>query len=214
MTGKRVWPIERTNILMPYLYTDGQSYTTVDLIEQEAFAFSQRHHLLEQDYQVSNYQNVQFFTALETQNLKTLQLLLDAGYNPNTPDYTSPGLRPLQDCAQRGWVQGLLLLLHYGADPELTDSEGWTPLMSAAAFGESDSVECLLSAGARPLRSIPRELKNEGASLEALAFDNQHRELADRLKHARLAWIATTEAASLEQALTSTPSQLPSKLSL
>ncbi|HEV7216713.1 MAG TPA: ankyrin repeat domain-containing protein, partial [Chloroflexota bacterium] len=58
-------------------------------------------------------------------------------------------LRQLQQqpvmAARAGDVAGLRAWLAGGGDPALTDSDGWTPLLAAAAHGQADAVDLLLN---------------------------------------------------------------------
>ncbi|XP_068912887.1 protein TANC2 isoform X2 [Tenebrio molitor] len=83
-------------------------------------------------------------------NVKVSRLLLLAGASPNhVTDYL--GNAPvLCVYANEGIVPMVSLLLEFGADVELTNSQGSTALSLAAAKGHCDIVRHLIAAGASP----------------------------------------------------------------
>jgi ankyrin repeat protein len=115
-----------------------------------------------------------------TTSLKLIELLLDAGANPNAqlklfPPYRSLGAdrgadqmltigtTPLLRAAKAGDAPAIRLLIAHGANLELPNTAGITPLMAAAGIGSNDidtrgrfktskeaveSVQVLLAAGA------------------------------------------------------------------
>jgi ankyrin repeat protein len=104
------------------------------------------------------------FTAIlfagQQGSLEAGQLLVAAGANVNdkAPDGSTPlllavsGTHPVGDAnvslVRRDELP--LFLLSRGADPNLADADGYTPLHWAAQNGKAELVKALLKAGARP----------------------------------------------------------------
>ena len=74
-------------------------------------------------------------------------MLLDAGADVNLAALES-GVTPLAAAVIEGAAACVRQLLAKGADPELTDADGFTPLMHAALHGRVDSAAALVEAGA------------------------------------------------------------------
>ena len=74
-------------------------------------------------------------------------VLLDAGADVNLAAQES-GLTPLATAVVEGATACVRHLLAKGADPELPDTDGFTPLMHAALHGRVDSAAALVEAGA------------------------------------------------------------------
>ena len=83
-----------------------------------------------------------------------LKLLLDAGFDPNRPDWL--GKTALHHYAGRGETGNALLVLEHGADIDAIDDEfHGTPLAWAAAEGHEETVRLLLEHGAN--RELPED---------------------------------------------------------
>jgi ankyrin repeat protein len=67
-------------------------------------------------------------------------------------------------------------LLALGANPNVTDAKGWTPLISAADEGNAANVQMLLAAGA------DRGATMRGKTAEAQAEIKGHREVARMIR--------------------------------
>ena len=97
------------------------------------------------------------------------------------------------DAFGRGWMTGtamhsavsrkhaevVRLLLDAGANPNVRQSAGWTPLHAAAMNGDLTSVELLLAAGADPSAT-----NEEGRSVTDLANESGDDATADRIRSA------------------------------
>jgi ankyrin repeat protein len=75
--------------------------------------------------------------ALKAGHLEIAELLLKAGFNPNQTEKTEPytPTTVLGRAARRGDKDMCSLLLRYGANVDLPDLEGQTPLMHAVKNG-------------------------------------------------------------------------------
>ena len=81
--------------------------------------------------------------------MAVLKLLLDAGFDPNRPDWL--GKTALHHYAGRGEVGNALLVIEHGGDIDAIDDEfHGTPLAWAAKGGHEDAVRLLLEHGADP----------------------------------------------------------------
>jgi ankyrin repeat protein len=87
--------------------------------------------------------------------LKTMQLLLDHGADPNVLD--DDGCTPLHDSSwwkkenynEKGTVEGSRLLLDHGANIDAENNEGKTPLQLASEVGYREMVDFLSGRGAK-----------------------------------------------------------------
>ena len=96
-------------------------------------------------------------------------------------DVGATATNPMQVQALHAAVAGRSLgsvrsLVEAGADPNVHQHGGWTPLMGAAAHGDVEIVELLLSHGADP--AATNDADRDAASL---ARENGHDALAERL---------------------------------
>lgn len=83
-------------------------------------------------------------------NVKVTRLLLLGGASPNHMTGFLGNAPILCVYAHEGIVPMVSLLLEFGADVELTNNQGSTPLSLAAAKGHCDIVRHLIAAGASP----------------------------------------------------------------
>ena len=81
---------------------------------------------------------------------KLVQLLLDAGADPNVASASKCKYIPLCLAARNGNKEVVQLLLNSGADPDKADHFGSISLHAAVQSGYRDVAELLLNAGAQP----------------------------------------------------------------
>ncbi|KAL2109050.1 hypothetical protein VUR80DRAFT_3025 [Thermomyces stellatus] len=84
-------------------------------------------------------------SALETQNHRVVEQVLDKGVSPDT---TGPHL--LRQAVLNYDTESLLLFLLFGADPNRADTDGVTPLYSAVHAEYTEGAKILLKYGADP----------------------------------------------------------------
>ncbi|MDF2384481.1 ankyrin repeat domain-containing protein [Nostoc ellipsosporum NOK] len=78
-------------------------------------------------------------------------LLQQDDINPNLQD--NRGNTPLIIAAERGWGDGVQILLRYGANVNTANTSGETPLIRAVQVHDIDVARQLLAAGANPDRT-------------------------------------------------------------
>lgn len=84
-----------------------------------------------------------------------MKLLLEYGYDPNRP-FGEFGQRPLHRIGSvPNCMEMARLLLGHGADPNIQDKYGSTPIQCAASSGNLEYLELLLAAGADPAYVSP-----------------------------------------------------------
>lgn len=81
---------------------------------------------------------------------QALEVLLDSGAEVNTPSRNGLAVTPLGSAAAGGRFACAQLLLQRGADPNLSESGGYTPLHAAAQNGDIELAALLLGQGADP----------------------------------------------------------------
>jgi ankyrin repeat protein len=110
-----------------------------------------------------------------------VRLLLERGADVHATARNAMGVQALHAAVAARSAESVRLLLDAGADPNVRQHGGWTPLMGAAAHGDDEIVDLLLGHGADPAAV------NDGQrDAAALAAENGHAATADRLgAHAR-----------------------------
>ena len=103
------------------------------------------------------------FPACEKNYLKIVQLLLQAGANPNLQRYHDGNSALHLACANR-FLELAQTLLQFKTNPNIQNTNGVTPLMIATHLSYHDIVELLVKSGARV------DLKVYNAKITALMF--------------------------------------------
>ncbi len=112
-------------------------------------------------------------------HLAIVELLLAAGADPSAPARNTMQVTPLHSAIAHGnpeTARALAqLLLAHGADVNVAQAGGWTPLHQAAAHGHVDVVAMLLAHGADPNAGSadgrkPIDLARAANHLEAVAL--------------------------------------------
>lgn len=112
--------------------------------------------------------------------LEAVVLLLEKGADPDLAAANPSRVRPLHSAvAQRDpdtvWAVAAALL-DAGADPNVEQEGGWTPLHAAALHGDLDLIELLLRHGADP-----GSTSVDGKTPADLAREKNHTQVAERL---------------------------------
>jgi len=112
---------------------------------------------------------------------EVLKLLLNEGADPNSPSRNAMRVTPLHSAAANREPELSLrmveTLLRSGADPNVRQHGGWTPLQQAAAHGRSQMVDVLLSHGADPAAR-----SDDGQTAADKAAEGGYGEIAELLR--------------------------------
>jgi uncharacterized protein len=85
--------------------------------------------------------------AAKHRDVAALDEAIRWGADLSVPD--SQGRTPLFHAADRGWTNGMKILIDAGADVNHGEESGFTALFSAVMSGRLEAVQTLLDAGAR-----------------------------------------------------------------
>lgn len=99
--------------------------------------------------------------------LRTLQLLLERGADPNAT--TKEGVTPLHMAAVYGELNAVRYLLDHGAHVDPKEGRGVTPLLAAMSAGQDEVKRILLEAGADPNVPPPLLEVSDGHFVVAIA---------------------------------------------
>lgn len=80
-----------------------------------------------------------------------LSYIAGEGANPNVAD--NRGVTPIMLASQLGWVEGVQTLIDHGAQVDVPNSTGETPLISAVHRRDTQMMRVLLQAGGNPDRT-------------------------------------------------------------
>lgn len=122
------------------------------------------------------FETTELIEATINGDTEEMKGLLDEGADPNEQEeeYGSTALTTATDYDQ---IEAATLLLEYGADPNLADFSGYTPLMGAVFMENTEMIELLINAGADP------NLENEeGMSAISQAEEYGYDEMAQFMK--------------------------------
>jgi ankyrin repeat protein len=101
--------------------------------------------------------------------IANVRLLIAAGADPNGLAHASRA-RPLIEAARLNDPVIIELLVSNGAQLDVTDDQGWTPLIHAAHMHATEAVRCLLALGADPNRAA----KDGSTALERARWQRGH----------------------------------------
>lgn len=124
------------------------------------------------------YSEKMFRSRAQMGDLKSVQLMLEAGMDPNVAG--AHGETALRYAASTGRTDIVNVLLEAGADVNIEDKDGFTPLRYAVYNGRRDIVEALLAKGADVQGG-----SGDGWTPEAVAMGRGYPEIVRLLKDAR-----------------------------
>lgn len=113
--------------------------------------------------------------AAQLNHTEIAAALLHAGANPNLVELTYEETA-LTIALFNDSIDVVKLLLENNADPNLQDSSGWTPLMTAASRGDAEGVQVLVEGGADPAL-----FDNSDYTAADYAYENGYEEVANLL---------------------------------
>lgn len=108
---------------------------------------------------------------------EAVELLLEAGADPNAPAENAMRVTALHAATAGGNLRCVRAVLEAGAAPDVRQQGGWTPLHAAAQAGRQDLIAVLLECGADP-----HATNDEGATPAELAHQAGHEPIAKWLR--------------------------------
>lgn len=124
------------------------------------------------------YSEKSFRSRAQMGDLKSVQLMLEAGMDPNVAG--AHGETALRYAAASGKTGIVNALLEAGAEADIEDTDGFTPLRYAAYNGHRDIVEALLAKGAHVQGG-----SGDGWTPEAVAMGRGYPEIVRLLRDAQ-----------------------------
>jgi ankyrin repeat protein len=108
---------------------------------------------------------------------ETAEYLIKAGASVNSPSKNDLHAAPILSAAAAGHVKIVMLLLNNGADPNVREQGGYTPLHAAAQNGDTQMIRTLLFNGA----DLTIQAKDGKKPID-IAADSGHKDAATLLK--------------------------------
>jgi len=121
--------------------------------------------------------NTPLIASVSTGKLEVMKLLLQSGADPNARNRLG---RTALFTAAAGWSKALNYLIGHGANVNISDKDGITPLIYASMYGNLTIVGSLLKAGADP-----DKVDNSGRKAEDYASEGGFDKLVKMLQHAK-----------------------------
>ena len=87
-------------------------------------------------------------TAVSNGHVKIAEALIAAGADVNVAQSSRRGVTALTEAARKEYNNIIRYLVRLKADVNISENDGTTALMLAASYGDDESVELLLEAGA------------------------------------------------------------------
>ena len=107
----------------------------------------------------------------------TAAALLSAGADPNAEARNESRVRPLHSAVAARAVDVARLLLEHGAEPNVRQAGGWTPLQGAALHGQLELASLLVEHGADP-----RQAADDGRDAVSMAREGGHQSIVKLLQ--------------------------------
>ena len=141
--------------------------------------------LLDRDSALVNAHSPDGFTPLTLAAFfgrrEAIEILLSRGADPEIVSKNAMSVRPINSAMAHRQPKVALamgeMLLAYGANPNVAQMGGWTPLHEAAAHGHADKARLLLTHNADP-----NARSDDGKTPLQMALDANHQEVAEILR--------------------------------
>jgi len=88
----------------------------------------------------------QFNNALQNCDYRELEdLLSNSSESIDINQFTSDGMTPIQQAALSGQLEMVQLMIRFGADPNMTNRDGWNTLHLVAYSGNQEITQYILT---------------------------------------------------------------------